>query len=470
MLRALIEKEIRDLTGSTKFVYTFAVSAILILLAFYSGAVGHKQNIERWEASRAQALRELDGVTDWLRVNQHRIFLPPEPLAALVNGVSNDISTTTTVAGAGEVTSENSRYNEEPIFAIFRFLDLGFIFQVVLSLFAILLGYDVISGEKERGTLRLCLSNAVSRPVFLLGKFIGSYAVLTVSLLIPIVLGCLLLPALGVYLSNDEWLRLGTIVLCGLLFFGAFLSLAIFVSASTRRPSSSFLLLLVIWVGSVLILPQAAVVLAGRAVNVPSVDEVGFMKTSYAHELWRDFREDLISFKGPQGGEIGELMAAFNNHMDSLTQAREDKMSEFSSRVNEERANREDQRAAVALGLARVSPAVALTLATTELAGSSPDLKREYYDQAMAYQPILSDFLFEKTGLRLGRGMVVISQEIGGEAPQPIDPTEMPAFRFRQPPFVSLLTTALPDIGLLSLFNVFFLAAAVVAFNRYDPR
>ena len=470
MLRALIEKEIRDLTGSTKFVYTFAVSAILILLAFYSGAVGHKQNVERWEASRAEALRELDGVTDWLRVNEHRIFLPPEPLAALVNGVSNDVSTTTTVAGAGEVTSEDSRYNEEPIFAIFRFLDLGFIFQVVLSLFAILLGYDLISGEKERGTLRLCLSNAVSRPVFLLGKFIGSYAVLTVSLLIPLILGCLLLPILGVYLSNDEWLRLGVIVLCGLLFFGAFLSLAIFVSASTRRASSSFLLLLVVWVGGVLILPQASVLLAGRAVEVPSVDEVGFMKANYARELWKDYRDDMASFKGPQGGEMDVLMAAFNAHMDSLTQTRESKMSEFSSRVNEQRANREDQRAAVALGLARVSPAVALTLAITDLAGSSPDLKKEYYDQAMAYQPVLSDFLFEKTGIRVGQGMVVISQEIGGEPPQPIDPSELPVFQFRQPSFDSLMASALPDIGLLALFNLFFFAAAVVAFNRYDPR
>ena len=36
----------------------------------------------------------------------------------------------------------------------FRFLDLDFIFQIVLSLFAILFAYDTISGEKERGTLR----------------------------------------------------------------------------------------------------------------------------------------------------------------------------------------------------------------------------------------------------------------------------------------------------------------------------
>ena len=217
MLSALIKKEIRDLTGSTKFVYTFAVSALLIVMAFYSGAINYRQDVERWQAAKAENLRRLDGVTDWLRVEENRLFLPPQPLASLVSGISNDIGRTATVAPRGEISAEDSRYNEEPIFAVFRFLDLGFVFQVVLSLFAILLGYDAISGEKERGTLRLCMANAISRPTFLLGKFIGSYLLLAVSLLIPMLLGCLLLPLLGVHLSSNEWLRLAVIIVCGML-------------------------------------------------------------------------------------------------------------------------------------------------------------------------------------------------------------------------------------------------------------
>jgi ABC-type transport system involved in multi-copper enzyme maturation permease subunit len=451
-------------------VYTFAVSAILILLAFYSGAVSHVQNVERWEAAKAENLRQLDGITDWLRVRDHRVFLPPQPLASLVSGISNDIGRTTTVAPRGEVSTEDSRYNEEPLFAMFRFLDLEFIFQVVLSLFAILLGYDAISGEKERGTLKLCMANAVSRATFLLGKFIGSYAVLTISLLIPISVGCLLLPLLGVHLTGQEWLRLASIVFVGLLFFGAFLSLALFISSVTQRTANSFLLLLVIWVGSVMILPRAAVLLAGRSVEVPSVDEVGYQKASFATDLWKDFRESLAGFQAPKTEDPEEMMTYFNKYMDSLSTTRDQKLEEFRARVNENRYNRVQERAAIAFGLARVSPSVTLSLATAELAGTSPDLKQRYYDQAMAYQPILSDFLFEKTGFRVGAGMFIMKQGGEKEEPEPIDPTELPVFDFQQPSYTTMMAGVLPDVGLLALFNLLFFAGAVVAFNRYDAR
>ena len=470
MLSALIKKEIRDLTGSTKFVYTFAVSTLLIVMAFYSGAINYRQDVERWQAAKAENLRRLDGVTDWLRVEENRLFLPPQPLASLVSGISNDIGRTATVAPRGEISAEDSRYNEEPIFAVFRFLDLGFVFQVVLSLFAILLGYDAISGEKERGTLRLCMANAISRPTFLLGKFIGSYLLLAVSLLIPMLLGCLLLPLLGVHLSSNEWLRLAVIIVCGMLFFGTFLSLAILVSTCTRDTANSFLLLLVFWVGGVLILPQAAVLLAGRSVNVPSVDEVGYQKAAYARELWKDFRKGMAAFEAPNTIDPEEMMAAFSNYMDSLTSVRDEEMNTFRGRVNEQRINRVEERAALAFGLARVSPSVALSLATAEMAGTSPELKSRYYDHATAYQQVLADFLYEKTGTKVGGGMIIMKVEDGSEKPQPIDAGELPVFEFRQPPFRTALLSVLPDIGLLAFFNLAFFAGAMVAFNRYDVR
>ena len=470
MLKAVFVKEVRDLVGSAKFVYTFAVSALLVLLTFYSGAVNHLQNLERWQAAEAENARRFEGLTDWLRVEDQRLYLKPQPLAALVSGVSNDIGRTASVAPRGEVAAEGSRYNEEPLFAVFRFLDLEFVFQVVLSLFAILLGYDAVCGEKERGTLKLCLANAVPRATFVLGKLLGSYTVLIVSLLIALGAGALLLPVLGVHLSGGEWLRLGLIALCGILFFGAFLSLSVFVSATTGHSANAFLVLLVIWVGSVLILPRAAVLLAGRAVEVPSVDEIGYRKASYASDLFKDYRAGLTDFRGPQTTDVDALMTSLNEHMDSLTAVIDDKMSVYRSRLNEERENRARHRAAVALGLARVSPSAALSLAVSELAGTSPRLKQRFYDQAMAYQPVLSDFLHAKTGVNVAGRTIVMTISDEDEEPEPIDPNELPEFAFAGPALASTLTAVLPDMGLLTLFNLVFFTGAVFAFNRYDAR
>src|SRR5207247_2348188 len=103
-------------------------------------------------------------------------------------------------------------------------------FSIVLSLFAILFAYDAVSGEKERGTLRLTFASAVPRDSYILGKLIGVFIALIIPLLLPMLAGCLLLPILGVPMNGDAWSRLALIIGCGLLTFGAFLTIALFVS------------------------------------------------------------------------------------------------------------------------------------------------------------------------------------------------------------------------------------------------
>jgi ABC-2 type transport system permease protein len=474
MLGTLIVKEARDLLSTTKFATTFAVGAVLILLAFYVGARNHKLAQSQWEASRAENLRQMEGLTDWFSLEQHRIFLPPRPLETLVTGISNDIGRTAEVKTRGEIVPEDSRYNEDPIFAVFRFLDLNFIFQIVLSLFAILLGYDAICGEKERGTLRLTFANPVPRATYILGKLIGSFTTLSVAIIVPMALGCLLLPALSVHLQGEEWLRLGLILVVGLLYFAAFLALAVFVSALTHRTASSFLILLVIWIGAALIVPRASVLLAGRAVTVPSVDAISAQKASFARQLWKEFRDGMKGFSTPADvdkEDVEAVMTAFNQYMDSLTQVRDGKMNEFAGRLNEERQNRQRVQEKVAFRLARVSPTASLSLATATLAGTSLDLKNRFYDAAADYRESFNAFMKEKTGMNVG-GRIVMWKMQGEEeeVPEPIDPQEIPAFEYRCASLTESIGQALPDLGSLALFCIVFFAGAFVAFLRYDLR
>lgn len=474
MLKVIIEKEIRDILGSSKFVYTFIVCAVLILLSFYTGAINYKQSLAHWETAKTENLNSFEGMTDWFRVNENRIFLTPQPLAALVNGVSNDIGRTSNVETRGEIHPEDSRYNEEPVYAYFRFIDLEFIFSVVLALFAILLGYDAICGEKELGTLKLCLSNAVPRTKFLLGKFIGSFTILSTSLLLVIAIGTLLLPILGVHLNSDEWIRFGLIILAGLLYFGVFLALSIMVSSITQKTSTAFLVLLIVWIGTTLILPRAAVLIAGRAVDVPTVDEIGYQKAAFATERWREHINGIKDFEVPPNDpedpeSMNKMMNAFNKYMDSLSQARQDKLDEYYGRLNENRRNHEKERSKVAFALSRISPAASLSLATSTLAGTSPHLKDRFYEQSNNYQNSFIDFLTEKTGYNVGGGMIIMSDD-SEEDKEPIDATEIPAFTYEQPQLKEILGQTVPDLGLLALFNFIFITGAFIAFNRFDAR
>ena len=468
MLRLIIEKELREIIGSTKFSISFAVCSLLILLAFYVGATGYHTDVARYEAAKRENLKQMEGVTDWLMVNNHRIFLPPQPLASLVVGVSNDIGRTTPIGGRSETAQDDSRYNEKPIYAAFRFLDLEFIIQIVLSLFAILFTYDAISGEKERGTLRLAFAGPLARHTYMSGKLIGSFLALAVPLAVPLLVGAVLLPLLGVPMSTDEWLRLALIIAAGMLYLGAFLTIGIAVSAMTKRSSSAFLILLVVWISAVLIVPRGAVLLAGRAVDVPSVDAIGAQMAHFAQQQAAEDRRKMSQFQST--GEPEKAMHEFQKFMGEISSNRAKRTQDLASRLNEERSNKQSVQEAFALGIARVSPAAVFSLAATTFAGTSLRLKERYRDAARDYHETYDKFMLEKTGVNPGGGMIVRVVTDNGEKPKQIDPQELPPFVYRHVSLGDAFSSGLVDTGILALFCLVFFAIAHGVFLRYDLR
>ncbi len=472
MLRILVLKEARDLLLSTKFIIAFAVCAFLILLSFFMGAESFNSAQARYEAAKADNLRQLEGKTDWFGIQQNRIFLPPDPVEALVTGVSNDIGRTIEVEGRGELSASDSRYSDEPIFAMFRFLDLGFLFSVVLSLFAILLGYDTVCGEKEQGTLRLTFANSLPRNIYIFGKLAGSFLALAIPLVLALGLGALILILMGLPLNSADWIRLLLIVLTGMLYFGVFLTMSIFLSSLTKRTSSSFLIMLVIWIFSVLIIPRASVLLAGRAVEVPSADEISTQKAAYMSQLWQEDRMKMGEFKPDADQDDPQaMMDQFNRFMGDIADQRQKKMDEFAGRLNEKRHNAQNRREKLAFGIARLSPSASLTFALSNLAGTSIALKDRFLSEAQAYQTVYGNFIKEKTGVNPGGRVVMFKMKTeDGAEPEEIDPTELPQFEFNSISLTESINSALPDIGLLALFNLLFLFASLIAFSKYDLR
>jgi hypothetical protein len=138
--------------------------------------------------------------------------------------------------------------------------------------------------------------------------------------------------------------------------------------------------------------------------------------------------------------------------------------------LEEERYNRQKQQQRLAFGLARISPAASLTLSLTSLAATSLSLQSQYLADAREYQKSLAQFISGKTGRNMG-GFLKI--RVGGpadEQKEPLNSAELPVFNSRPQSFDSCLARALPDIGLLILFNLVFFTGAFVAFQRYDLR
>lgn len=109
----------------------------------------------------------------------------------------------------------------------------------LIPLIALVLGFDAIVGERERGSLELLLSLPITRFELLLGKYLGLAAALAASMVAGFGLVALVLAA---WMSPDALARYAGFVASSVLLGMAFLSIAVLLSvlAKDRTRASGF--------------------------------------------------------------------------------------------------------------------------------------------------------------------------------------------------------------------------------------
>jgi ATP-dependent Clp protease ATP-binding subunit ClpA len=227
---------------------------------------------------------------------------------------------------------------------------------------------------------------------------------------------------------------------------------------------------MVIWVFAVMIIPRLSVIVSGAAVEVPALDEINSKKARYISQLWNEDREKISQFKPTAGADMQTTMTELNKFMQKNADERDKKTNEFSSRLNEERQNKENLMQKTAFTLSRISPASSYSFAVTGLAGTSIDLKSSFKKSVDDYQIEYANFIISKTGQNPGSAIRFRINDNNGEKPKNINPGEIPEFKFKPVFSSALVSGALKDMGLLLLFNIFFFAGAFFSFRKYDVR
>ncbi|WP_180862860.1 ABC transporter permease [Cupriavidus pauculus] len=120
----------------------------------------------------------------------------------------------------------------------------------LIPMIALLLGFDAIVGERERGSLDLLLAYPLTRLELLLGKYLGLAAALTLSTLAGFAtVGVLLFAQFGTGMLGQFLRFVGSAVLLGL----AFLSIAVLLSVVARDRARASGLAIALWLFFVLV-------------------------------------------------------------------------------------------------------------------------------------------------------------------------------------------------------------------------
>jgi len=483
MWKIIAERELRDHLQSTRFLVAAGVSTLLIVLSMWFGIAHYQARVAQHEQAVQMMLDLASEQTNWMMVSA-AAFRAPDPMEVLSNGVSSDIGRYSDIGTWRNVRLVRSEYADDPMLAVFQFLDPTFVVMIVLSLIAILFTYNAVNGEKEGGTLKLAFANKLSRAEFILGKLAGSLLAVAAPIVVSFLIGALLLILLGVEMTASHWGRYAFFVLAALLYTMCFMLIGVFVSTLTHRSSVSFLILLVVWITAVLIIPKAATMLAGQAMPVPTADEIESRLTSYSAqarneqsaEIQKAMRERFRATEGMKPDERQEFFnqnrAKWMQQMDELRKAADQKIADYSSRLYEDYYNQKMGQELLAFSLSKFSPASQLQLAAMKLSGTDTGLKKRYEDAMKTYKAQYSKFVEQKGGgfgmrFSFGRGTSSVS---GPDQAAKINISEMPRFQDPVYSFGEAVSASLFDLGLITLVNILAFVGAFVAFLKFDMR
>ena len=357
MTWTITRKEIVSNLLSYKFFIVILLTTVLLFTSFFVMDKDFKGRLADYQLIKPQP-------------GQPNAVLPPNPLSILAKGLEDSMTRSFEVGRIG-IDVRTGQTGGNPIFAFFAAPDFVYVVKVVLSLVALLFGFDAISREREDGTLKLALANALPRSTLLFGKWLGNFLSLAVPFLLVTLLGIAVMSLdPSVRLTALGLGRLALILAVSIVYIALFLSLGLLISAMTRRSASSLVVLLLLWAILVFVLPNLGTLLARQVVELPSVRAL----TEKKEQIWT--REVLLGM-GDRANWDKHYLAINSefNQLEADYRAKFERLVRLSKAIN------------------RASPAASYLYAVTEIAGTGIGEESRFKGEFIRYKDQIAQLM-----------------------------------------------------------------------------
>ena len=485
--------------------FRFSVAMIITLLLVITNFIVLIDDYERRLAAYNTAVKKHQIDPDIVRTYSAlkvTVDRPPNPLSIFNQGLDRRLGNSLViyynyVPALWDTVSHSA---DNPFLNLLSSIDLVFIFQVILSLLALLFAYDAVAGEREDGTLRLMLTTPISRGTILLAKYIAAMICLIVPLIISLVLALILLAESGSFnFSGDDWLRMGGILLISMVYLSAFYLIGLLVSTTTRRTATALMLSMLIWGTLVMVYPSLSAFVVNRLMTV---DE-SRLKSAYREieQIWEAFerkREDFLKKDPVKGEEITFNMKGFCM-APSMSNSNEAKLQYYSGRTvewgyiypesekqiphvlafyqfvepNRLRAAEKTwqvrvraleqsyiRKASFTRNVMRFSPAAMYDLATEALAGTDFDGIEDFMVAARQYRQTILRYYRDKDAFSSRQWFASDQGAVSWD--------DLPEFSYQRAEATTSVLRAMPDFAILFLINVGLFLAAFLIFAKQE--
>ncbi|MEA2064057.1 MAG: ABC transporter permease subunit [Gemmatimonadota bacterium] len=465
MLSNIIIREIHQHILSLRLHLTL----ILVLLLFGIGTLAfvksHEADRERYEQYYAELLegaREQaeNNLTRYM-VDTRSLILAPRSNAFISGAREKHLPTQFwysgyNVFGFDVPGGASNKYMES-----FQHLDWRYLVAIIISFAVLLLTYDAVSGEKEIRTLAATLSNPISRGTLLFGKYL-SVVITSMLVLIP-----------GIALSLIILLLSGTVVVGGALlaevagfmavvavFVSCMAALGLLASVITGHSNVSLLVCLCLWLGAVVIVPNAAVFLTNRLYPIDSSDTIQERTSKARQEINANAPPGSWSSSGNNPFFEGHELRA-NNQMNLMLAEKRIKDAWNNDLFYQFNGSRK---------LAAVSPVSLFESLCEAVVGGGYGRLQKTWDDIRNYQSVLLTWFKEIDANDEKSPHWYNPVEAYSTTRKGVSWETVPQFVEQKPTLAERFTAARLSLALLIIYTALAFALSFVLFLRYDVR
>ena len=464
----IAKRELYDNLNSLRF----ALTIVLLLGLMLTNAIVHlRDHPERIQKYREGVAAYQNRLLPYAEASLYRLaqkgpgdlYKKPSPLHFCAEGGETFLAdhtsinhrwSTSTLESFWILTYPSTTPNQANVRPEVTKVDWGFIIGYVLSLIALLFTFDAISGERERGTLRLTLAHPISRHTLLIGKFLGALISVSIPFTFSVLANLLVISTSSdIYLDADAWGRLGIICFIAFVYTCLFLALGLLVSVRVQRSAVSLVILLLVWVTFVVFIPNTFTSIAGGS-SLPK-STLGFYDRSrqLIHEIldeYDDRRRDVS--KNPTGEiQLGSEIVT--------------KDTEQQERLHAERLKQRIAQVNRARTLTRFSPVTIFQHLLEAFAGTGFERHLQFLENVQSYTRQFREFIIDTD--RADPESLHIFGVRAGMSQKPVPIAAVPKFEDT----LSLhkdFNAAAVDLLLLTLFVIVLLSGAYLAFVRVE--
>ena len=293
----LIRRELLDNLMTFRFAAAVFIMMLLVVANTSVLIKDHGQRLASHNVAVKMHQRQLQAEKTYSEgIRKLVVDRPPNPLSIFKVGFDKQLGNEVQISHTyvPSLWDTGMHGSDNPFMDMFASLDIVFIFEVILSLLALIFAYDTLAGEYERGTLRLVLTHPVRRGHILLAKYISAMLCLLVPLLMSLLLSVLLLTMTpSISLNTSDFLRIGGIILTTVVYLSVFYLIGMLISTATRRTRTALMLSMFVWGFLVLVYPNMILAVVPQPAAPQARRASAF---NQIEQMWEEFDRDRKRF------------------------------------------------------------------------------------------------------------------------------------------------------------------------------